>query len=106
LTEVNLLVLIVLGSGVQQGTIEYGGIGQRCQPITGWRLDGVIRSWKAHPIAKKFPVVDRLSYLHNSLLELALGRARRLSKDYERLPASSEALIYLTCIRLLLARLA
>ena len=35
-----------------------------------------------------------------------LGRSRRLSKDYERLPASSEALIYVTCIRLLLARLA
>ena len=34
-----------------------------------------------------------------------LGRARRLSKDYERLPSSSEALIYLTCIRLLLVRL-
>jgi putative transposase len=35
-----------------------------------------------------------------------LGRARRLSKDYERLPASSEALIYVTGIRLLLVRLA
>ena len=35
-----------------------------------------------------------------------LGRARRLSKDYERLPVSSEALIYLTSIRLLLVRLA
>lgn len=35
-----------------------------------------------------------------------LGRSRRLSKDYERLPASSEALIYVTAIRLLLARLA
>jgi transposase len=35
-----------------------------------------------------------------------LGRARRLSRDDERLPASSEALLYLTSIRLLLARLA
>ena len=35
-----------------------------------------------------------------------LGRSRRLSRDYERLPASSEALIYVTCLRLLLARLA
>jgi transposase len=34
-----------------------------------------------------------------------LGRSRRLGKDYERLPASSEALVYLTCIRLLLVRL-
>lgn len=30
---------------------------------------------------------------------------RRMSKDYERLPATSEALVYLTGIRLLLARL-
>ena len=35
-----------------------------------------------------------------------LGRARRRSCDYGRLPASSEALIYVTCIRLLLVRLA
>jgi putative transposase len=33
-----------------------------------------------------------------------LGRSRRLSRDYERLPTSSEALIYLTSIRLLLHR--
>ncbi len=34
-----------------------------------------------------------------------LGRSRRLSKDYERRPATSEALVYLAGIRLLLARL-
>ena len=33
------------------------------------------------------------------------SRYRRMSKDYERLPATSEALVYLTGIRLLLARL-
>lgn len=35
-----------------------------------------------------------------------LGRSRRLSRDYERLPASSEAIVYVTSIRLLLVRLA
>ena len=35
-----------------------------------------------------------------------LGQSRRLSKDYERLCATSEALIYLTMIRIMLARLA
>jgi putative transposase len=34
-----------------------------------------------------------------------LSRNRRLAKDYERLPSTSEALVYLTGIRLLLARL-
>jgi transposase len=33
------------------------------------------------------------------------SRYRRMSKDYERLPATSKALVYLTGIRLLLARL-
>ena len=35
-----------------------------------------------------------------------LGRNRRLSKDYEALPASEEAWIYLAMSRLMLARLA
>ncbi len=34
-----------------------------------------------------------------------LGRSRRLSKDYERQPTTSEAMVYLAGIRLLLARL-
>lgn len=43
------------------------------------------------------------------IVERTLGwltRYRRLSKDYETLPATSEALIYLAMIRLMLARLA
>jgi putative transposase len=35
-----------------------------------------------------------------------LGRHRRLSKDYEKLPATSEALIRLAMIKLMLRRLA
>jgi putative transposase len=35
-----------------------------------------------------------------------LGRQRRLSKDYEYLPASSESMVYLAMIRLMLKRLA
>jgi putative transposase len=35
-----------------------------------------------------------------------LGQARRLSKDYERLPATSEAMIYGAMCRLMLRRLA
>ncbi len=34
-----------------------------------------------------------------------LGQARRLSKDYERLPATSEAMIYVAMSRLMLRRL-
>lgn len=35
-----------------------------------------------------------------------LGESRRLSKDYERLPATSEAMIYATMSRIMLKRLA
>ncbi len=35
-----------------------------------------------------------------------LGQSRRLSKDYERLPATSEAMIYAAMTRLMLRRLA
>jgi transposase len=34
-----------------------------------------------------------------------VGRNRRLSKDYEMLPCSSEAFVYLAMIRLMLKRL-
>lgn len=51
-----------------------------------------------------FNVIPRRWVVERTLLWL--GRSRRLSRDYERLPISSEALIYVTCIRLLLVRLA
>ena len=35
-----------------------------------------------------------------------MGIHRRLSRDYERLPASSEALIYIALTRIMLIRLA
>lgn len=35
-----------------------------------------------------------------------IGRYRRMSKDYEYLPASGESMIYLAMIRLMLRRLA
>src|SRR5947209_17722621 len=35
-----------------------------------------------------------------------IGRSRRMSKDYEYLPSSSEARVYLSMLRLMLTRLA
>lgn len=35
-----------------------------------------------------------------------IGRYRRMSKDYEYLTSSSEAMVYLTMLRLMLTRLA
>jgi transposase len=39
-------------------------------------------------------------------LFLALGQNRRMSKDYERLPESSEAFVYVAMSRLMVRRLA
>ncbi len=61
---------------------------------------GVLESLGYRP---GFYVLPRRWVVERSIAWLA--RSRRMSKDYERRPATSEALIYLAGIRLLLTRL-
>jgi transposase len=56
------------------------------------------------PVVPRFAVVPRRWVVERTFGWL--GRFRRLSKDYEFLPASSEAVIYLAASQLLLRRLA
>ncbi len=66
----------------------------------GWGLDIVKRS----DHAQGFEVLP-----HRWIVERTLGwlnRARRLSKDYERLPASAEAMVYVAMLPLMTKRLA
>jgi transposase len=56
------------------------------------------------PIVSPFAVVPRRWVVERTFAWL--GRFRRLSKNYEYLPATSEAVIYLTMTRMLLRRLA
>ena len=65
-----------------------------------WVLDVV----KKAPHQHTFLVLPRRWVVERTFAWL--GRYRRLSKDYEVLPASSEAMIYLAMIRLMLRRLA
>jgi len=68
--------------------------------LCGWVLEIVKRS----DTAQGFEVIP-----HRWIVERTFGwlnRARRLSKDYERLPASAEAMVYLAMVPVMTKRLA
>jgi len=69
------------------------------QALGGWLLAIVKR-----PPEGGFVVLPRRWVVERTFAWL--GRYRRLSKDYEALPETSEAFIYIAMIRLLLRRLA
>jgi putative transposase len=83
-------------------------IEQECK----WELEIVKRpsKWGRYPIDVEPPPMPAFTVLrHRWVVERTLawiGRYRRMSKDYEYLIESSEAMIYLTMIRLMLKRLA
>lgn len=78
----------------------------------GWSLEIVQRpgGWGWHPMGVEpppspaFTVLPRRWVVERTIAWV--GRYRRLSKDYEYLPESSEAMIYLAMSRLMLRRLA
>ena len=78
---------------------------------SGWLVDWVRRafSWTLEIVqrpadAQGFVVIPKRWIGERSFTWLC--RNRRLSKDYEKLPSSSETMVYLASIRLLLRRLA
>lgn len=80
----------------------YGGepLAQRCREEGGWDLEIVERDREVEGfevIPKRWIVERTISWI---------GRNRRMSKDYERKVQTSETLIELAMIRLILRRLA
>jgi putative transposase len=77
-----------------------------------WRLDIVKRpsKWGRYPVDVEPEPMPAFTVLrHRWVVERSfawIGRYRRMSKDYEYLIESSEAMIYLVMIRLILKRLA
>lgn len=65
-------------------------------------------SWKLEIVKRnephRFVVLPKRWIVERTLAWL--GRNRRLSKDYERLPSSSETVVYLASIRMMIRRLA
>src|SRR4051812_11101464 len=81
--------------------IYNGGIAEWAKQLGGWVLEVVPK-----PERKKgepFKVMKWRWIVERTVAWL--GRCRRLSKDYERQPESSEAMIYIAMINLMLRRL-
>lgn len=82
----------------------------------GWTVEVVERSPRRGWIMTKDQGLTRVSlpktfehFPHRWVVERTsawIGRSRRMSKDYEYLTSCSEAMVYLTMLRLLLTRLA
>ena len=78
----------------------------------GWTVDVVKRpsKWGRYPVDVEPPVMPRFTVLKRRwVVERTfawIGRYRRMSKDYEYLPETGEAMIYAAMIRLMLKRLA
>jgi putative transposase len=78
---------------------RYERLVETTQRVFGWALEIVKRS----PKAKGFELLP-----HRWIGERTfawLGRSRRLSKEYEERPESSEAMIYVSMIHLMVRRL-
>ncbi len=75
--------------------------------LIGWLLETcgwVLEIIKRNDAVKGFKLLPRRWVVERTFGWL--GRYRRLSKDYERLPASSEAMVYWAMTRLMVRRLA
>ena len=69
-----------------------------------WAREGVTVDWQELLPPRGFQVLPRRWVVERSFAWI--GRNRRMSKDYERLPATSEAVIYVALTRLMVRRLA
>ena len=69
-----------------------------------WVVPGQEVDWSLLERPKGFRHLPRRWVVERTIAWM--GRYRRMSKDYEFLPTSSEAMVYLTMVRVLLARLA
>jgi len=69
-----------------------------------WAKEGIAIDWEKRLPPKGFRVLPRRWVVERTFAWL--GQDRRMSKDYEKLPATSEALIYVAMTRLMVKRLA
>lgn len=119
-----LLVVVVTAACVQErdgAKLLFQRLTGACKKLRRIWVDGgyrgpILRDWVAQHCRfcltvvlrtddqKRFVVLPRRWVVERTFAWL--NHHRRLSKDYERLPATSEALIYIAMIRLMVRRLA
>lgn len=73
------------------------------RPRGVWAFPDQVIAWAAILPPRGFLPLPRRWVVERTIAWI--GRSRRMSKDYEYLPSSSEAMVYLTMIRLVLKRL-
>jgi len=117
-----LMAVIVTAASVSDpagARLLFARLGGACKKLRLLWVDGSYRGqlveWVSHHMrfvlrvtlrpegAKGFVLLPRRWVVERTLAWL--NQSRRLSKDYERLPQSSEAMIYLSMMRLMLRRL-
>lgn len=114
-----VLVLAATKAVCERMKLSWADMGYRGQQLKQWieqechwELDIVKRpsKWGRYPVDVEPPPMPAFTVLrHRWVVERTfawIGRYRRMSKDYEYLIESSEAMLYLTMIRLMLKRLA
>jgi len=74
------------------------------KPRGVWAPEGAVIDWATILLPSGFHVLPRRWVVERTLAWL--GQSRRLSKEYERLCESSEAIVYATMARLMVRRLA
>ena len=101
-----MLVLYKLAPAVKSHLRKLWADGGYAGKLIDWvreHLDAVLEIVERDPDQKGFKVLPRRWVVERTFAWF--GRYRRLSKDYEHDPSSSEAVIYLASIRTMLRRL-
>lgn len=102
-----LLLKRALAKGFSRLALIWADGGYSGQPMIDWVWQ--LAGWIFEVIKRTEDMVGFVVLPRRWVVERTfawLGRYRRLSKDYEQLPASSEAMIYAAMVNLMLKRLA
>jgi transposase len=93
------------GGSAQATQARPGGGGEEVWAQEEWAKEGKKVDWQKLMPQRGFRMLPRRWVVERTFFSW-LGQNRRMSKDYERLCASAEALVYAAMIRLMVRRLA